>query len=89
MKLSNRAENVLRQLNLDDPYYYLYFGNVPRPPSYFTLEALGGTVGRVIRFDSFSKILSSGFRLGYVTGPKKLVDLINAQVDSLYSAERL
>lgn len=62
----------------DDPYYYLYFGSSPRPPSYWELEGRGGyTRGRVLRFDSFSKILSSGLRLGLVTGPKPLVDAIN------------
>jgi kynurenine/2-aminoadipate aminotransferase len=29
--------------------------------------------GRVLRFDSFSKIMSSGLRVGFVTGPKMLV----------------
>lgn len=33
--------------------------------------------GRVLRFDSLSKILSAGLRLGWVTGPKELVDRIN------------
>eukprot|EP00466_Bigelowiella_natans_P014347 jgi/Bigna1/51736/estExt_Genewise1Plus.C_30056 len=33
--------------------------------------------GRVMRFDSLSKILSSGLRLGCVTGPTALVDRIN------------
>ena len=27
------------------------------------------TDGRVLRFDSFSKILSAGLRVGFVTGP--------------------
>ena len=50
---------------VDDPYFYLYFGKAPRPPSYFALEAqMGGEVGRVLRFDSLSKILSSGLRIG-------------------------
>ena len=39
----------------DDPYYYLQFG-ATRVPSYLSLD----TQGRVLRFDSFSKILSSG-----------------------------
>jgi DNA-binding transcriptional MocR family regulator len=41
--------------------------------------------GRVLRFDSFSKILSSGLRLGMVTGPKALVDAINMHVSDLQS----
>jgi tryptophan aminotransferase len=65
----------------DDPYYYLYFGTDPRSPSYFTLEReLLPAVGRVLRFDSFSKVLSAGIRIGFVTGPSALVDLIDMHV---------
>ena len=32
--------------------------------------------GRVIRFDSMSKIISAGIRLGYVTGPRQLLQQI-------------
>jgi len=32
--------------------------------------------GRVIRFDSFSKMISSGMRIGWVTGPKFLIERI-------------
>ncbi|KAH6911527.1 TdiD protein [Coprinopsis sp. MPI-PUGE-AT-0042] len=61
----------------DDPYYFLYYGDAPRPPSYFTLEKqIGGEVGRVIRLDSFSKVLAAGFRLGWVTGPNVLITAI-------------
>jgi len=78
----------------DDPYFYLYFGSRPRPPSYFALEVqLGGTVGNVLRFDSFSKILSAGMRIGCVTGPEPLLRAIdmhtataNLQVSSLTQA---
>ena len=38
--------------------------------------------GRVIRFDSFSKILSSGIRLGFVTGPKPLMERIVLHMQS-------
>ncbi|KAH6912754.1 kynurenine/alpha-aminoadipate aminotransferase [Coprinopsis sp. MPI-PUGE-AT-0042] len=61
----------------DDPYYFLYYGDSPRPPSYLTLERqMGGQLGRVLRFDSFSKILSAGFRLGWVTGPDAILTAI-------------
>ena len=45
----------------------MYFGTGPRIASYFMLEAQTGdrSVGRVLRFDSFSKILSSGIRIGF------------------------
>lgn len=68
----------------DDPYYYLYFGSAPRPPSYWELEARYNDRprGRVLRFDSFSKILSSGLRLGLVTGPRALVEAINMHTAS-------
>jgi len=57
----------------DDPYYYLYYGTSPRPPSYFTLELQQPEVGRVLRFDSFSKVLSSGIRIGIASGPEPLL----------------
>lgn len=43
--------------------------------------------GRVLRFDSFSKVLSSGLRVGYVTGPKPLVQriVLHAQVSILHA----
>ena len=89
---------LARQYNIliieDDPYYYLYFGSRPRPPSYFALDAWeGGPAGHVLRFDSFSKILSAGIRIGAVTGPQPLLNAIdmhtataNLQVSSLTQA---
>ncbi|KAI8344715.1 pyridoxal phosphate-dependent transferase [Chlamydoabsidia padenii] len=56
----------------DDAYYYLQFGN-KRIPSYFSMDV----DGRVLRCDSMSKILSSGLRLGWVTGPKVLIERMN------------
>lgn len=56
----------------DDPYYYLQFLHGNRPPSFLSLD----TEGRVLRFDSFSKVLSSGLRLGFVSGPPQLVERI-------------
>lgn len=85
----------------DDAYHYLSFDPEHIVPSYFELEGRdGGEVGRVIRFDSFSKILSSGappripriarawltrelyvrslgMRLGFVTGPKPILEIID------------
>ncbi|KAG8985139.1 hypothetical protein FRB90_004923 [Tulasnella sp. 427] len=62
----------------DDPYFYLYYGDAPRPPSYFQLEKeVNGPIGHVIRFDSFSKVLSAGMRLGFVSGPTPIVNAIN------------
>ncbi|TFK92697.1 PLP-dependent transferase [Polyporus arcularius HHB13444] len=61
----------------DDPYYYLYFGEAARPPSYFTLERELPEVGRVIRFDSLSKILSAGIRIGFACGPEPIMTVID------------
>ncbi|KAF8635969.1 hypothetical protein AX15_000133 [Amanita polypyramis BW_CC] len=62
----------------DDPFFHVYFGTKPRPASYLSLErSLGGEIGRVLRFDSFSKVLASGFRFGWVTGPTVLIDAID------------
>ncbi|RXW25327.1 hypothetical protein EST38_g512 [Candolleomyces aberdarensis] len=83
----------------DDPYYFLYYGDAPKPPSYFALDrqhqyqhqqpenrqgtgsacppsSPGELGGRVVRLDSFSKIISAGFRLGWVTGPSIIVTAI-------------
>ncbi|XP_068228584.1 kynurenine/alpha-aminoadipate aminotransferase, mitochondrial-like [Palaemon carinicauda] len=57
----------------DDPYYYLQYGDPKNiAPSFLSLD----TDGRVLRFDSFSKIVSAGLRVGYVTGPSPLLDRI-------------
>lgn len=72
----------------DDPYYYIGFdglGKDPvtreRIPSYFALEREQADeygYGYVLRFESFSKIMSAGMRLGYVVGPKPIVTAIVA-----------
>ncbi|TIB36823.1 hypothetical protein E3P86_02366 [Wallemia ichthyophaga] len=57
----------------DDPYYFLTFDG-ERVPSYFALEKqLGGERGRVLRLDSMSKVLSSGIRIGWATGPQEII----------------
>ncbi|KAH0832989.1 pyridoxal phosphate-dependent transferase [Lanmaoa asiatica] len=66
----------------DDPYYWLYYSDDERPPSYFQLELELPEVGRVLRFDSFSKIISAGMRFGWASGPKVLIDAINVQTGS-------
>lgn len=58
LKLAHEHDLLILE---DDPYYFLAS---ERPQSYFELETQvvpGG--GRVIRFDSLSKVLSSGMRL--------------------------
>ena len=56
----------------DDPYYYLQFDE-QRTPSYLSMDI----DGRVLRLDSMSKILSSGIRIGWATGPKPLIERMN------------
>ncbi|KAF8972143.1 PLP-dependent transferase [Flammula alnicola] len=77
----------------DDPYFYLYYGKAPRYPSYFALELEEPEVGRVLRFDSLSKILSAGIRIGFASGPETLLNAIdqhtatsNLQTSSLTQA---
>ncbi|XP_071487202.1 kynurenine/alpha-aminoadipate aminotransferase, mitochondrial-like [Diadema antillarum] len=52
----------------DDSYYFLQFDE-PRRPSFLSMDS----DGRVIRLDSFSKIIGAGFRLGWLSGPRALV----------------
>ncbi|KAI0885912.1 PLP-dependent transferase [Annulohypoxylon maeteangense] len=76
----------------DDAYYFLNFENEPqgKPRSYLALEQeVNGETGRVVRFDSMSKIVSAGMRLGVLTGPLpivknviKLTENINLQPSS-------
>jgi len=59
----------------DDPYYFLQLdgprvaGVCKSPPSFLSMDV----DGRVLRFDSMSKVLSSGLRLGFATGPTRLM----------------
>nr|XP_044986542.1 kynurenine/alpha-aminoadipate aminotransferase, mitochondrial isoform X2 [Jaculus jaculus] len=55
----------------DDPYYFIQFSK-PWIPSFLSMDV----DGRVIRADSFSKVLSSGLRVGFMTGPKSLIQRI-------------
>ncbi|CAH6787311.1 kynurenine/alpha-aminoadipate aminotransferase, mitochondrial isoform X1 [Phodopus roborovskii] len=66
----------------DDPYYFLQF-NKPWVPTFLSMDV----DGRVIRADTFSKILSSGLRVGFMTGPKSLIEriVLHTQVSSLHA----
>ncbi|KAH8647143.1 pyridoxal phosphate-dependent transferase [Xylariales sp. PMI_506] len=73
----------------DDPYYFLQMGaessSVETPenllrelvPSYLKLD----TDGRVIRMDSFSKVVGPGLRLGWVTASDQIVERYKAHAD--------
>ena len=65
----------------DDPYFYLQYDYENLQKSYFSMDL----DGRVLRFDSLSKVVSAGMiyhvdlvgaRLGFVSGPKYLVEKI-------------
>lgn len=64
----------------DDAYHYLSFDSDHLIPSYFELEGQeGAQKGRVVRFDSFSKILSSGKAGFYALSPS--VKRLSAHID--------
>ncbi|KAK4321750.1 hypothetical protein Pmani_007488 [Petrolisthes manimaculis] len=57
----------------DDPYFFLHYDGKTPPTSYLSLDE----DGRVLRFDSVSKVVSAGLRVGWVTGPRQLVHKMN------------
>ena len=55
----------------DDPYHHLQLeGDAAEFGSFYQLDV----DGRVLRLDSFSKVLGGGLRLGWVSGPTPLVE---------------
>lgn len=56
----------------DSPYYYLSYAPT-REASLLSMD----TDGRVVRTDSFSKILSAGIRVGFLTGPPAIIERVN------------
>ncbi|KAJ7786883.1 pyridoxal phosphate-dependent transferase [Mycena olivaceomarginata] len=71
----------------DDLYFYLFDGT-DRVPSYFALEhsdasCIGHPVGRILRFDSISKIVSAGIRIGFASGPTPLLRAIDLHTASV------
>ncbi|XP_057576243.1 kynurenine/alpha-aminoadipate aminotransferase, mitochondrial-like isoform X1 [Hippopotamus amphibius kiboko] len=65
----------------DDPYYFMQF-NKPWAPTFLSMDV----DGRVIRADSFSKVLSSGLRIGFISGPKPLIEriVLHIQVSTMH-----
>ncbi|KAI8982830.1 L-tyrosine:2-oxoglutarate aminotransferase [Trametes punicea] len=71
----------------DDPYYYLQYDSPCQPttsfstpfvPSFLSLD----TDGRVLRIDSFSKIMAPGMRLGWITSSALFHELLITYTDS-------
>ncbi|KAK7491927.1 hypothetical protein BaRGS_00016773 [Batillaria attramentaria] len=60
----------------DDAYYYLQFSK-PRVPSLLSMDV----DGRVIRFDTLSKIVSPGLRVAMLSGPKPVLSKVRMQKD--------
>jgi kynurenine/2-aminoadipate aminotransferase len=63
----------------DDPYYYLTFG---KEKAFETSFLSMDTEGRVLRFDSMSKVLGGGLRVGWCTGPSELVRQIHLHMQA-------
>ncbi|KAK9704210.1 Aminotransferase class I and II [Popillia japonica] len=63
----------------DDPYFFMHFLD-ELTPSFLSMDV----EGRVLRFDSFSKVLSSGMRVGWVTAAKPLIQALELHIQSSY-----
>ncbi|CAK8673753.1 unnamed protein product [Clavelina lepadiformis] len=62
----------------DDPYFYFQYDEI-FTPSYQSIDV----DGRVIRIDSMAKFFAPGLRIGWVTGPSKIIrTVIPAQVSA-------
>ncbi|XP_011879387.1 PREDICTED: kynurenine/alpha-aminoadipate aminotransferase, mitochondrial-like [Vollenhovia emeryi] len=61
----------------DDPYHFMHFDK-EEPKSFLSLD----TEGRVIRLDSFSKVISSGIRLGFLTAAAPLIASVELHLQS-------
>jgi kynurenine/2-aminoadipate aminotransferase len=70
----------------DDPYYYLNFDSDKKDSAVTFLSM--DVDRRVLRFDSLSKVLSSGLRIGWLTGHKTFIDRIHLhmQTGSLHTS---
>ena len=72
----------------DDPYYYLQFNidDMNAQPGLHGLTSHSflplDVDGRVVRLDSFAKFLAPGFRLGWATGPRCIIDKMAMKIHS-------
>jgi DNA-binding transcriptional MocR family regulator len=65
----------------DDPYGELYFDG--SASDYKPIKTLPGAKGIVIYLNTFSKILSPGMRLGWITGPSSLIGQLEIAKQSI------
>lgn len=67
----------------DDPYYFIQF-HEKRMQSFLSMD----TEGIVMRYESFSKILSAGMRVGFVIGPKPLMRrlALHTQISAIHAS---
>lgn len=85
---------IIREFGLllieDDPYALLAFDGLgeetpetrKRCPTYFGMESEGAErwgTGWVLRLDSFSKVLSAGIRMGFLSGPPTLLHYVESE----------
>lgn len=85
--LTSRSLRLAKRFNFvileDDAYYYLNFDE-SSSRSYLALEREAiGESGRVVRFDSLSKTVSAGMRLGVMTGPLPVVEKVVRIVENI------
>ncbi|KAJ8676210.1 hypothetical protein QAD02_011996 [Eretmocerus hayati] len=73
-KLAQKYDFLIME---DDPYIFMHFLN-KQPQSLLSMDV----DGRVLRLDSFSKLMSSGLRLGMVTAPKPIIERLQLHVQS-------
>lgn len=76
----------------DDPYHYLQFNLPDSSAPAMSQPGLHDLVshsflsmdvdGRVVRLDSFAKFLAPGFRLGWATGPRSIIDKMAMKIHS-------
>jgi kynurenine/2-aminoadipate aminotransferase len=59
----------------DDPYYFIHFMD-KQPSSFLSLDV----DDRVIRLDSFSKIISPGIRVGIVIAHKDIISKLSIRM---------
>ncbi|KAK7491926.1 hypothetical protein BaRGS_00016772, partial [Batillaria attramentaria] len=62
----------------DDAYYFLQFSR-PLVPTFLSMDV----DGRILRLDTFSKVVAPGLRVGVVSGPQPILQKMRQQKDCL------